>query len=281
MSNQADTQDILSEFLPEQTPVETPVQETVTEQPKSEEQPVESNSPETKADVSTEPVKPAEKTPEQLREDKAYWQTRAQEALKELEKAKVRPVEEPPAPAPVQQPQPIITQQTPQLTEDEIDEMLRDKPALALQVLAAHNKQQLETMLNDREKAKEVAQSFQREKEVAATVLDRYINENKISEDEVKEAVGHMAQMGIKASPAGANDYIIKHIEFQRLLQTAARSVEQVKAEAAQAVKVQALTQQPGGGQQPAPAQPKSTTDLIKEKFSRTRGQKVLDELFK
>lgn len=277
MPNQPDTQEGLAAFLPAETPTETPSQETVTEQPKSEEQTVETNSPATETVVSTE--QPAQPDPEKdkLKEDRAFWQTRAQTAMAELKAAKAKelePVQAPSHAQPTQQPLPQ------QLTEDEVNEMLRENPTLAVQVLAKHQEQRLQVLLDERDRQREIKLAFEREKEVAANTLDRYITENKISEDEIKDATAHMAQMGIKASPAGANDYIIKHIEFARMLKTAAQSVEQVKVQAAQAVKQQALTIQPGGGQQPQPAQSKSAEELIKEKFTKTRGQKVLDELF-
>lgn len=278
MPNQPDTQDILKDFLPAETPMETPSQEPVTEQPTPEEQTVETNSPEAEVVVSTETPTATDSEKDKLKEDRAYWQTRAQNALKELQVAKAKEVEPPPVTIPPAVP--VAPTEPQQLSEDEIEEMLREKPTLALQVLAAHQEKRLASMLDERERQQKVQQAFEREREVAAATLDRYINENKISEDELKEATAHMTQMGIKASPAGANDYIIKHIEFNRLLHTAAQSVEKVKVETAQAVKQQALTIQPGGGQQPQPATPKSTTELIREKFTKTRGQKVLDELF-
>lgn len=274
-TNEDTHESVLSEFVPAETPVETPSQETVTEQPESDGKPVESNPPETTTEVSKET--PA-KTPEQLKDDAAHWQKKSQEYLAELKKAKaVTPAEQPPQTEPPPAVQPT---QQPQYSEEELTEMLRDNPLLGLQVMAAHWNKQLETTLEQREKAREIRTAFEREKDTASAVLDKYIAERSVSEDELRAATEEMAAMGFKASPAGANTYIIRHIEHQRWLKTAATAVEQVKADVAQAVKTQAQTIQPGGGQQPQPAQPKSTEELIKDKFSRSRGQKVIDALF-
>jgi hypothetical protein len=289
MSETQDAQDTgLAGFVPES---ETPTEETPPVEAAPEEQTVESEKPAETNSEETAVEDDSGKTPEQRAEDAKHWQTEYQklkasrdEALKELTDPTQDVLADDSSPKTAAE---IVTEKGPELspekvdgmTDDQLNEMLREDPILAMRVMQEQTVHTFRDEIAKQAQTQEAQRNFQLEKDRANAALNRYIDDNNVSADEIAAAKKSLDALGVKAAPRGIAAMLIKDIENRRIQQHLSERTQQVAAETSQQVKQQALTVQPEAGK-PAPPQPKTVEEAIVEKFGPSKEKTVVDGFF-
>lgn len=230
-----------------------------------------------------------QKTPEQIKEDAAHWQSKYQE-LKEsgydADAAKREltgggtdldsifgGTEEKPASGDGMSG--VTAEDVQRMSDDQLNDLLRENPALALRVMNEMTRRELQST----QRASEAQRTFELEKDRAKLVLNKYVSENKIDSGEVKKAQEYLSSLGVKAHPSKVAALMIDRIEHQRLMGMMSQRAKEAEVKASQAAKKQALTQQPDGSQ-PEPPKPKTLADVVQGKFKKSQSDKALDNLF-
>lgn len=283
----------LDEFLGVgETPKETPPQDgDSVESATTEETPVEKTDSDGGTTDATEKTEPREKTPEQLKDDRAHWQTKYQEAKSELEQIRDKYAsawesdgkEEPKATTEEK----VDTLRTmvgndKNITDDELREMLRDDPLLAMRVQGEFllGKMQERLDARDRYERESLRQADMKAEEAAAyRVLNKWRDENKVTDEEFQNAVKSLKDDGIKGRPTAITNRIMQDITYQRFVANAATQMHEVAAEVSQKVKTQALTQQPDAGGKDT-EKPKYLEDILADKFGPSKANQALKGLF-
>lgn len=222
-----------TDVIEQETPVAiepegTPSATVVTEEQTTEETPAPPDS-EVDAAAKTDDGK----TPEQVKEDAAHWQTEYQRSQDELAQLRGEP-ETPATPETSPTPQP-------HLTDEEVDEQLRD-PRVQMQVQAEQTRQIIRSELAD--------ERHRMASTEANRVLQDFRHKQGISDENFKAAEKSILDSGLKGSPAAISSAIIKELNYQRMTGHMAERTTQVEAETADKVKRQMLTVQPGAGGQ-------------------------------
>lgn len=253
-----------------QTEQETPVEET----PSVENGPDES--PETPATTASDktPEGTPHKTPEQIKDDAAFFQTKYQSAKAELDTLRGEFVDEP-EDAPHAQDTPA---QKP-LTDEELGQLVAENPILAMQFMTQEFSRVVDERLSDRDKKAQARRDFERENDRANLALAKYYRENNVTKEEYGAAKKELDALGVRARPSGYTDLLIDRIEINRFKAHGAKKVQEAAAKAAQAAKTQVLTTQPGGGEVSQPAA-KTHQDVIAEKFAPSKQSKKFEGFF-
>lgn len=244
-----------------ETAPETPVEETPLPQLGSEEPEVPEGTPapSTPEEKPAESQKPPEKTPEQLKEDAAYWQTKSQEAIARLKEFSEQFAE----------PEPDATHLTPESTDSEksgdlfvdqkalsteggqdVNQMLADNPMLGFAAVADHLEQRITRLLEKRE-AKAEMQLANREAQAA---IRRYAIDNGFKPEELTAAWNEVKSLGLRGDPRKIVSLVAKTMEMNRLTSDGNQTATEAAAKAARAVKMQQVTVQPEGGSVSPPA---------------------------
>lgn len=203
------------------------------------------------------PEQKPEKTPEQIEQDKVYFQAEAQRAKEELAALQSKEQDEPAQPdvvAPQPQPQPP-------LSKDDLNTFLQDHPAEGFAAIAEYMAKEVKTALGQYTKDTEL----QAENREANRILREFCSKNGVSKDELQAAVSEVEQLGIKGRSAGVCNVVIKHIVLGRMLEHGQETVTAAAAKATKAAKVQALTEQPGGAGISSPGLSELRKEMQKE----------------
>lgn len=273
-------------FVPEkETPQETPPsQEVPEEQATPEETPAQSDS--TDGDATTE-AKPQEapadgKTPEQIKEDAAHWQTQYQEARAELDQLRTAPDDE----SGDEQPdQPARDQKKDQpsawdLSDEELSQKLRDDPVLLAQVVQEQNRRDMQSIITSELNRIREREKFNNEAQTANRVLANFKAKNQIPDDKFTEARDYVKGLGVNGRPAAIAQMVIDHLNYQMMMGNLQRTTTEVAEKASRAVRQQLLTQQPTDSGQPEAPAAQSPVEHIPARFGRSKSQSVLDEFF-
>lgn len=223
------------------------------------------------------------KTPDQLVQDRAYFQAEAQKAKEELKRIRdefTQETAQPPTP-------PASTQTQPQKVEDrfatmsqeQLEDWIQTHPVEAMMAANEKAKQDILLALDQREQKKESELSFRMEQREANRFLNEFSQRNKITQDEFTQAKQYVDSIGIKGAPTAIAEMVTDRLIMQRLLTNTAAQVETVKADAAQKVKQQLLTVQPNAGTTP---QSKSMTvnELVASKFKPSKEDAAIAGFF-
>jgi len=289
MSNEQDAQETELGFVPE---AETPTEETPPTEVAAEEQKPEAEKPE-ESDSGDETVgESSEKTPEQRVEDAKYWQGKYQDAVKEKSftaddalseltgsSKDILPDDSFAGPGDDLGKSGLTSEQLSNLTNDDLNAMLREDPSLGMQVMREQIIHDMKEIVTKQSEADSSRSAFKLEKDRASSALNRYISENDVSVEAIQSAKQTLDNLGVKASPRGVAAMMIKEIENQRMRQYLSQKTQEVAAETSQKVKQQALTIQPDAGK-PAPPAPKTVQDSVADKFKPSTAKGVVDGLF-
>lgn len=271
----------LEGFLPvQETPKETPPVTEVPETPAVTEGTPAQPDPKVEQPVVTEQPTTG-KTPEQLEQDRAYFQTEAQKAKEELKRIReeFQPGTAQPTP-PAEQPvvaRPVDRFQS--MSQEELENWIATHPVEAMMAANEKAKQDILTALEQREAKKESELANKLEQREANRFLNEFSQRNKITPDEFNSAKEYVNALGVKGSPTVIAEMVTDRMIMQRLLTNTAAQVETVKANVAQQVKQQLLTVQPGAGVTPQPKQ-LTPAELIAAKFKPGAGEKALSGFF-
>jgi len=225
-------------------PPETPPDAVVTdEQPDGEETPAQ---PDSKLEVAD--AAPADesagKTPEQVKDDAAHWQSEYQKSQDELkalmgdEGGDDAPEPEPQLPA-----QPAAPDRS--MTDEEATEMLQD-PRIQMQIQRAWMREDVRTEIADAN----VKERHRTESVEANRVLQKFRHDQGIGDEDFKTAETAVKGSGLKGSPAAINSAIIRELNYQQMLGHLNTKTKQTEANTAAKVKRQLLTTQPAAGAQ-------------------------------
>ena len=250
-----------------------PDQETqVTETPPEAEVPKEQETaPETPAtpDSETETATP-EKDIQQLKDDRAHFQTEAQKAKQELADLRPEQVETP-----------DVSRETPaneldNLTNEELNERLRDDPILMMKIQNEHLAKTVQRQIDDN------ALQAQTNAEESSTkkILRTFCAEHKITAGQFESARNYISERGINASPSVIGELLIDRMNMAMMQDGISQSSTQAAAKAAQAQKTQTLTTQPGASGPSATPEPKTQEQVIQDKFKRSTSQSAIDSLY-
>lgn len=204
--------------------------------------------PGTPAQPDPEDGKPEEKpgkTPEQIEQDKVYFQAEAQKAKEELAALQSKEREEPAQPDVAAPPPPsdVATPPPPSLSKDDLNTFLQEHPAEGFAALAEYMATEVKAALGQYTKGEEL-KADNRE---ANRILRKFCSENSISSDELQTATNYVKQLGVKGTTAGVSSMVIDRMILNRVLEHGQKAVTAAQAKAAAALKAQALTDQPGG----------------------------------
>lgn len=288
MSDQDGTS--LEKFLPGAEPLkpETPPQPEVPETPPATEGTPSPEAPATEPVVEPqekqEPTAPPQKTPEQLAQDRAYYQAESQKAKEELKRLRDEFAQitapQTPSDAKLNVPQTgTYAERLKGMTTEQIEQWIAENPHEAS--LAAQEKIKSDILgeIEAREQKQNADLTFRLETREANRWLNEFNQRNKITADEFKEATDYVTSLGIKASPTAIAELVTRQLIAQRLLTNTAMQVETVKADAAQKVKQQLLTKQPGAGALPA-SKPMTYEESVAAKFTKSKEDKALAGFF-
>lgn len=271
----------LEGFIPvQETPKETPPVTEVPETPAVPEGTPAVADPKVEQPVVTEQPTTVGKTPEQLEQDRAYFQTEAQKAKEELKRIRDEFTTGTAQPTPQ-----AVTPVTPQvdkfqsMSNEELENWIVAHPVEAMMAANEKAKNDILTALEQRESKRESELAVKLEQREANRFLNEFGQRNKITADEFSEAKEYINSMGVKGSPTVIAGMVTDRLIMQRLLNNTAAQVETVKAQVAQTVKQQLLTVQPGAGTTPAPKQ-LTPEEMVASKFRQSKEDKALAGFF-
>ena len=247
----------------ETQPTETPPVVTSTETPPEDGKLVETNPPESQ--VSTE-SKPPEKTPEQLKDDVAFFQT----AKDELDVLRGEPQSE----TPPSTPQAQLPEQQRMPSNDELNDYLKENPVEGYRLLSDNiTKNVTNTMsqLMSEQQTKIENEVHSRE---ANRVLSDFASKTDTPIADVKAAVQHFKDLGVKAHPAVIADLAIQKIGTDRIVKSNQQQVTEATAKATEALKTQQMTTQPDGGVPTKEKGDASVENQVSDKFGKQKGSK-------
>jgi len=243
---------------------ETPKEETPPEGDVSEEEKPAEETPAKSDSEEEQPEEKTEKTPEQIEQDKAYFQAEAQKAKEELAALQSKEREEPAAPDIVAPPPP--PQPQPSLSKDDLNTFLQDHPAEGFAAIAEYMAKEVKTALGQYTKEVEL-EADNRE---ANRILREFCSKNSISKDELQTATDYVKQLGVKGTAAGVSSMVIDRMILNRVLEHGQETVTAAQAKAAAAAKAQSLTAQPDGAGSP-PAKKMTGEEVLAGKFKPTK----------
>jgi hypothetical protein len=258
------------ETLQEETPPETSEEQVETEETSAEEA-------DSKGDPAADQI-------EELKKQKAYFQTESQKAKEELRRYREKGDElgmfdERPEERPQEIPRQVksdgATDRFSDMTDEEVNDYLRENPLVAMQLQNEAFGQKLEQF----SKIVEAKTAYQKEAEFTTNKLKQFIEKHNIPSEKLLEKRDKFAEMGIKAPPTTIGQLIIDDFNNEMRSKNIQNEVIKEKSKAAEAVKRQALTQQPGGSAQD---QPKELTyeEMLAAKFKKSKEASALDGLF-
>lgn len=269
------------ETPPAETPPATPSSVETPAAPETPAQPIsgEVETPAAPAEVPTAP--PAEKTPEQVAADKAYFQDEARKAKEELSALKSAPPETPPAAEPPVPAVPATPATQPPYGEpppydgQDVNTYLRDNPVAALTIMTDTLKQHLNETLEKHDQRRE----FESQQRESNRVLTNFCANNDISRDELSEAHTYVKNSGLNGSPVAITSTIIDRLQFQKLVGSGHTVVMDAAAKAAAAAKTAALLMQPDGSLPATPAKPTTPEEIVRSKFKQSPQKVKIDEI--
>lgn len=256
------------------------VQETQVETPSapasSDEQATTPETP-TQVDSAAPPVETAQKTAEQIEADRAHYQTAYQETQKELRAMRAKE-KQPETATPTQQPSQQFSQQG-QMTQEEMNDQLRDNPLLAMQALAQDNRLSMQNEFANMKQELQRDVALQNASDEANRVVKEFCTRLNIDPKFVNEATAKIKQMGIKGDPAQMAELTLEMAQMNDSRANSATANMQTAAETSASIKQQAMTVQPDTG---APSSPKSISfqDGISGKFTKPQNKNTLSRLF-
>lgn len=270
---------------------ETPEQITaIPETPAEETPPVATGSEETKP-VEGTPAEPTpetepsaapdgtEKTPEQLKEDAAHWQTKHQESqakLKAFEDGLAQPASlfEPEPSVEPDKPAPAVPTPADGQGDMDLAQLLKDQPELGIAAMADHLDQKAEERFNRAERQRQ----FKSDADDAERALRKFAVENEFSIEEYNTAVGEIRAMELSGNPKQIVKLMAGRMFENRSVGKNDQLSTAAAAKAAQAAKQQQLAVQPDGGT-PAPVGPKSLDETVQSKFKPSKKRLELAKL--
>lgn len=286
----------MNEFLGlERTPEEeTPVQESDSvEQEAVEETPVEkTDSEDAAAEATEEATQEKTETPDKLEDDRRFFQTKYQDTKRQLDEIKSKyaaqietPAQETPKEVEknnVSDLREALGQTGKAMSDEELREVLRDDPILAMNIAEIRNRQIFNEILDERDRRAQkdkAALDMKAEEAEARAVFEQWRADNKVSDEEINKVTQEMVTGGIKGRPTAITEHVIKGVLMNRFMSGAATKMKEVEADVAQKVKTQALTRQPqGGGKDTEKVKP--IEDILASKFGGSRTSEVLKGLF-
>ena len=238
MTQEPDAEITTQETQVTEESLETPSEVVATdEQTVVEEKPEQSDSEDQVAET-VETKETAGKTADQVQEDAAHWQTKYQESQDELSSLMDGIVQPEATPAPDQPAAPL-----PQMTDDEVDEALRD-PRVQMQVMGERVRQ----TMREEFKTMQGEERHRVESLEANRVLQKFRHDQKVGDKDFDSAQKSVLASGLQGSPAAINSAIIKELNYQRMMSHMATKTKQVEVDTAEKVKRGLLTQQPSAG---------------------------------
>jgi hypothetical protein len=222
------------------------------------------------------------KTPDQLAQDRAYFQQEAQKAKEELKRIRDEFTQGTAQPTP-----PVVAAQQPQKVEDrfatmsqeQLEDWIQTHPVEAMMAAVEKAKQDIrsENVIQATKDSQELA--FKLEQREANRFLNDFAQRNKITQDEFGLAKQYVDSIGIKGSPTAVAEMVTDRLIMNRLLTNTAAQVETVKADAAQKVKQQLLTVQPNAGTTPQ-SKPMTMDELVASKFKPSKEDSAMAGFF-
>ncbi len=261
---------------------EAPVQETPEGTP-----PVE-NAPEEQQVTTGTPGTPTpdgvavEKTPEQVAQDAAHWQTesqKAKEALRMLQNqrdALKAPEYQTASEARQQQiPQSQSTQQP--LSDNDLADKLRDDPLL----LAGYLKQEIGQLFQETTQLAAQKQNAQRENEDAGRIVANFCTNNKVSGDDMMAEYDSIRKLvGDSVPPSAMSSLVMDGLTMKMMQGNLKQNATEAAAHASAAVKQAALTTQPlAAGGAPEVGE-KTQEQTIADKFKQDPSKSKIAGMF-
>lgn len=251
----------------QETPQETPPVAIV-----SDEQAKTTGTPE----QSSPAAPPVEKTPEQVEKDRAYFQTEMEKTkaeLKSLSKESVTPPKEVATPT-----QPA--QQIQGLSNEDLEQKLRDEPLVGMQVIAEHSSNMIKQGFADMKQDAKVEAEFNAQSREANRLVKDFCTKLDISPEILAAADKRVKASGLAGTPSQLANLTLSFAETMKFQQDGAVASTQIAADVAETVKNQQLTVQPATG---APSSPTSISaqDLIANKFKTANPGSDMDRLNK
>lgn len=231
-------------------------QETSTGSPseitKSEEQVTTEGTP---TQVSPE-AQPVEKTSEQVKDDRAYFQTELAQTKAELRALQVTEA------APTVAPQAQAQSQMNSLSQEEWNQKLLDEPLLAIQALSQQSSDQIEARFTQMERKFEVAAQSKE----ANKVVKEFCVRHDIAPKYLAEAHTKIKDEGWQGSPSQMASLALEFAQSYKQRDGGILATTQIAADVAETIKTQQLTVQPNTGS-PTTTQPRTAQEGIASKF--------------
>lgn len=264
--------------------VSVPEQETPKEETPSATAPEEQTPPAEKPAQTDSPVEDAgkpEKTPEQIADDKAFFQAESQQAKEELaalrgqaaERAEEKPTEGKPV---AEKP----TSQFDQMSDEEVNEYLKEHPLDAMRIQETRQAQILKSTLGEMLDDRDRKSQYNHEAGTTRKVLNAFCQKHGISAEQFEEARSYFETLGIQANPSAVGELIIDRLQGAMVRGNIGKAQTNAAAQAAQAVKQQLLTQQPTTQGQPDASTPKTQEEVVAAKFGESKAKAALDSMF-
>jgi len=185
------------------------------------------------------------------------------------------------------QPQPAVpvvdraqSTQLPAMSHDELNDTLRENPALGYQAVTNEMTTRMQSMIEQGFAKAEATATRRVEEQNAQRVVNEFISTAGISQkmaDDAKASV--MALVGnANVSPNAIAQMTLQAVQVQQIMGGSQQATTQAAADAAQAAKTQVLTQQPDGGSLQEAA-PKTQKQKIANAFTPSEGKQILDQL--
>ena len=281
--NQEANEPSLEGIVPDQgTPQETPPETDAPDEQKTEvEKPAESDSTSAPADAA-----PPEKTPEQLKADRAFFQEDAQKTKAELARLREQgqqPSEQPVTATEFQAKQPSAPDwisNLGNLSDEELNDKLREDPLLQMQVQEYRQEQRLTKMLDQRDAATKADALLEHESRQTQKALDVFRDKHNVPQEQYDEVLQELKTLGLKGRPPAIGELIMDRLTARQMSGNLQVVATEAAAKAAQAQKTQVLTMQPDGGGPQPDATPKTQEEKIAGTFTPSRENTVLQGLF-